>query len=88
MARVIAFASSLALSGCSQFGAQSLFTDLQTLPPDVLERSALCQMAEGNASADGVYTNGQAQIISVVEFNDGCEGVKSLGNRNGAVEFE
>ena len=77
-----------ALTGCSALGAQSVFTDLQKLPPEILSKSAMCQMVEGQASADGVYSNGSAQIVSVVEFNGGCNGVTGLETRNGAVSFQ
>ena len=74
-------------AGCSQFGADSVFTNFADIPPEMRESLGLCQMIEGQASADGIYTNGNAQVVSVVEFNDGCANVQRLETRNGVVNL-
>lgn len=76
------------LAGCEHFGARPLLPELANIPEDMRKDIALCQTLQAGMVGDGYYTNGQAEVVTLLSYNGGCDRVQALEPRNGSVVFK
>ena len=88
IAQLIRLLPILLFGGCSWLGAENVLIGLAEIPSEMRENVAMCQMINGAITADGIYSNGQAEGVTLISYNGGCEQAGQIETRNGGVTLK